>query len=438
MSYNLCMKRSFSFVPLLIALLSLSSCGNVFFDASNALKEIRDGSTDIPDPRRIFIGGDFLFDWDMQREGFYVTNGAGNPETTFLSSANRGLVIGTVAGTRGVLDIVLSGDGVYVAGNFEGVDTIGDYTVNSEFKSLIKYSLNGTHDLNYKPFATIINFPEVRSIHVPGDGTLLVGGNFDPLGGYPDFVHVSSTEGGVLATPAVPDGGFINSVQPAFGNTVTVICGAFSTVGSQSGYSGFAVIDNNSLEPVPRSYVVSDPLSMPISEAIDSAWFGDSLYLAASGGSITGVFKYNFSGTQFVEDSQFYTNFTGAVPTGGLSTVDVISTDDKGRIYIGGSFYLNTANEHQGLIRLNSNGTVDESFRVTVAGSVNAIEIQKNGKILIGGFFTQLNGEPGFNGLARLFDFGSIDFDFDRSLPGVNGNATINAIAVEEEPEGLP
>src|SRR4026207_1096689 len=64
-----------------------------------------------------------------------------------------------------------------------------------------------------------------------------------------------------------------------------------------------------------------------------------------------------------------------------------IQTD--GRIVAGGEFDFPGGTN---LCRINSDGTVDATFNVTVDGSVMAVALQADGRILIGGYFTTVNG----------------------------------------------
>lgn len=62
---------------------------------------------------------------------------------------------------------------------------------------------------------------------------------------------------------------------------------------------------------------------------------------------------------------------------------------------------------------INANlGDLDPFFDPELNGTVSAIVVQPDGRILIGGFFTQVNGtdRPGF---ARLYPDGSLDTSFD-------------------------
>ena len=89
------------------------------------------------------------------------------------------------------------------------------------------------------------------------------------------------------------------------------------------------------------------------------------------------------------------------------------------------------------LARLNSDGSVDTSFNPnpsgTYGGNVTAIAVQSDGKILIGGYFTTLQpagvilARPRPIILARLNADGSIDTTFEPANP----NAPVDAIVIE-------
>src|SRR5262249_2824034 len=84
------------------------------------------------------------------------------------------------------------------------------------------------------------------------------------------------------------------------------------------------------------------------------------------------------------------------------------------------------------LVRLNTNGTVDLTFN-TGSGpndTVYAIALQSDGKVLIGGEFTQVNGTP-WNHLVRLNPNGSIDMTFTNLGGGMN--AAVKSILVQTD-----
>src|SRR6185369_10951214 len=104
------------------------------------------------------------------------------------------------------------------------------------------------------------------------------------------------------------------------------------------------------------------------------------------------------------------------------------------QIMIGGSFTTISGITRPGLARLNDDGTVDGSFNpgLSLNGAVFAIAIYptnslQQGKIMIGGDFTQVNGF-GRNRIARLNADGSLDTSFD---PGTGASDVVRALAIQ-------
>src|SRR6185369_7988887 len=120
----------------------------------------------------------------------------------------------------------------------------------------------------------------------------------------------------------------------------------------------------------------------------------------------------------------------GIGPNGEVMAI-VIQND--GKIIIGGNFIKYNNSDNWGLIRLNSNGTVDQSFFNEVMGPspVNAIAVQKDGKILAGGYFSYPNANnTNASKLIRLNNNGTLDILFN---PLINANDQITAIAVQDD-----
>jgi uncharacterized delta-60 repeat protein len=114
-----------------------------------------------------------------------------------------------------------------------------------------------------------------------------------------------------------------------------------------------------------------------------------------------GIVKINADGTV---DPSFNTNLSSA----GVTALS-IQSDNK---IIAGVM----ASDESGtlLIRLNENGTIDSNFAVSTItfGIIEQILIQPDGKILIGGNFTQING-VNINRLARFNTDGTLDATFN-------------------------
>ena len=71
--------------------------------------------------------------------------------------------------------------------------------------------------------------------------------------------------------------------------------------------------------------------------------------------------------------------------------------------------------EHGGLRRLLPGGGIDSSFSVTVNGRLNCIALQSDGRIILGGSFTTVNGAARA-GLARLNPNGTLDTGFNPAV----------------------
>jgi uncharacterized delta-60 repeat protein len=105
------------------------------------------------------------------------------------------------------------------------------------------------------------------------------------------------------------------------------------------------------------------------------------------------------------------------VAIGGGTVMTAVPQPD-GKILIGGSFTTVQGKPRNRIARLKANGALDTSFNPNADGIVESIVVQGDGKIVIGGFFTTL--QPGAKGpviprrhIARLEAKGTVDASFD-------------------------
>lgn len=130
-------------------------------------------------------------------------------------------------------------------------------------------------------------------------------------------------------------------------------------------------------------------------------------------------------------------NDNGAADTsfnpGGLGAnaeVYAVAVQTDGKIVIGGNFTSVNGVTANHLARLNVNGTVDTTFTGSGANdSVLALAVQLDGKILLGGAFTNVNGSVQ-NHLARLNSNGSTDLGF---TSGVGADDLVTTIALQTD-----
>jgi len=110
---------------------------------------------------------------------------------------------------------------------------------------------------------------------------------------------------------------------------------------------------------------------------------------------------------------------TFSLPLGVAAEVSTIVRQPDGKILIGGMFVSTDAALRNHIARLNVDGTVDVGFNPGSGadGNVNAIALQPDGKILIGGAFTKVDSSSRY-GLARLNADGTVDTSFNFSGGG--------------------
>ena len=103
----------------------------------------------------------------------------------------------------------------------------------------------------------------------------------------------------------------------------------------------------------------------------------------------------------------------------------------SGKILIGGDFTSVNDIVRLRIARLNSNGSLDTTFDPGTGASdaVRALAIQQDGRVLVGGSFTNFAGLP-LRHMARLNVNGSVDSSFNS---GVGANDTVAAIALQPD-----
>ncbi len=114
-------------------------------------------------------------------------------------------------------------------------------------------------------------------------------------------------------------------------------------------------------------------------------------------------------------------------------SVIVFEVQANGKILIGGKFNRVGGHFSQGVARLNSDGTIDTSFRASVDGLVSTVALQDDGKIVVGGRFKR-TGDVSMPSIARLQSNGELDPDFNPpiSSSGVAGNRVTTALVLPD------
>ncbi|HEY0455205.1 MAG TPA: Calx-beta domain-containing protein, partial [Verrucomicrobiae bacterium] len=116
--------------------------------------------------------------------------------------------------------------------------------------------------------------------------------------------------------------------------------------------------------------------------------------------------------------------------TGANRKVYAIARQPDGKLIIGGQFVTINGMPRNYIARLNTNGTVDQSFNVGTGPNsyVRALALQPDGKVILGGQFWSVNGISHY-GVARLNTDGSLDTNFNATIYG--GGEVVNSLALQ-------
>ena len=120
--------------------------------------------------------------------------------------------------------------------------------------------------------------------------------------------------------------------------------------------------------------------------------------------------------------------------TGPNSDINAVTVQPDGKILIGGSFNLYNGTARRGIARLNSDGGLDPSFVSTIDNNssvfIQAVSVQTDGKILIGGSFAHQTASGVLRNVARLDENGTVDSTF---APGAGANAPVYSVVVQAD-----
>ncbi len=130
---------------------------------------------------------------------------------------------------------------------------------------------------------------------------------------------------------------------------------------------------------------------------------------------------------------------SGSVFAGGEGVngeVNAIAVQGDGKIVIGGRFTTVNGQPRNNIARINADGTLDGTFAASIEAGVNgqvyALAAQPKGGVIVGGAFTQAGGSNKMN-VARYNADGSIDDTFTSGdgYPGTNG--PVMAVSVQSD-----
>ncbi|MCL6460272.1 MAG: T9SS sorting signal type C domain-containing protein, partial [Flavobacterium micromati] len=414
---------------------------------------------------KILIGGDFINYNGVSANRIIRLNQDGSIDNSFIigSGVSGGnvsvikvnligeiLVGGSFTGTYNGTDvnrlILLNGNGIAIPsfdiGNGAGSGTVlaltsitdGSWLVAGSFSSfdsqnqgrLAKIDKDGALDIGFLPSGVGFDNSVLKVISLPDNKTMAFG-NFTKFNGSDTARVTRLLEDGSSDPTFNPLGaGASGTVRAA----VVQVDGKIIIAGSFNSYNGVTI--NRICRIMPDG-------------AIDSSFFSglgfsatvNALAIQADGSIIVGGSFTSYNGTVAGRIVRLLSN--GAIDTsfntgnGADGTIEAIEIQNDGKILIGGRFSNFNGASHNKLIRLNPDGSLDPTFTIGVGFDRNvlAIAIQADGRIIVGGSFTAFNGIPARRRIIRLSSLGAHDTSFNIGAGFSNGE--IRSILVQPD-----
>ncbi|MBE2214177.1 MAG: delta-60 repeat domain-containing protein [Opitutaceae bacterium] len=413
---------------------------------------------------KILVGGDF---YTLQPNGaknassyYYVVrlNTDGTPDDSFLPRPNAS-----------VSQVLLEPDGrIVLCGSFTSL-LPGKATDAITRRYLARVGADGELDATFNPGPD----QAVYSVARYSDGRYLVRGAFQSFQPNTDATWTSRPYLAWLTSAGVPDAARVLTPDAA-ASVARVLADGSALIGSS-----FSRLTGSSQDDV--SLVTDLLVQVDASATVDSGFVlnggeaGASSYVAAlaqqvggriyAAGSFSsswgtlnsgitrfypdGATDYTFSSqadapvlavaaletsddeeeeggpVAWLESTGDYRASFGRVGAAQLDgSVYAIAVQSDGKVIVGGDFVTSSVNVGDDLARLNADGTFDTSFNPSPDASIQAVALLPDGRMIIGGTFTKL-GSTSHAYLARLNADGTLDASW---APTPNG--AIQQVAV--------
>jgi uncharacterized delta-60 repeat protein len=388
---------------------------------------------------KILVGGNFTNYGSQSGKSYLIRlNSDGTEDTSFSNNAVTSKINSLVT------SLVVQSDGkILLGGNFT------DYSSQTGLSRFLRLNSDGTLDSTFSNIASVNlgveNFNAVvNSIFIQSDGKILVGGNFNAYklqDGKNKLIRLNSdgTEDTTFSNNALLIGGS----TPKFNNeifSINVQSNKILIGGSFTNYisSGISRLVRLNLDGTYDSTFNSLISSDKINNSVRNIYLDSTARLFVSGNF------FHYSNDSYIlnsllifeNDNLSSLNFNLSFASNFSSFINYLTIQSDGKILVGGSFtnYKNQLGKSY-LLRFNSNGTEDTSFSTNIVskfnGKVNVIKLQSDGKILVGGDFTNYDSNPGNDRLIRLNSDGTEDTSFSTNVSVVN--AEVKSIAVQSD-----
>ena len=341
---------------------------------------------------KFWVAGDFSTYNDITRRKVALINPDGSLDESFPGTQ--------IVSAVNVQDFEAFPDGKMIIG----------YHNQSSIDTLLLYNPDGTVDVSNRLIAS--RGGRVNHITQLPDGKILMVGQFKYANGTARWSVARLNLDGTLDTsftPSLPNWYNVNkvAVQPD-GNLMFVIEGSPGT---------FRMHPNGAHDPSFFAFQISTLNLKDITILPDG-----KMLVCGGNASDARVYRLQVNGPN---DGSFIN-----LVFNGMTNRMIVLPD--GKILVAGTFTQVGTTPRGRIARLNADGTLDNTFNPAggANGEITDMQLLADGKIMIGGAFTEINGNANQNRVARLNADGSLDTSFAQNLVV---NNTVTSVAVQAD-----
>lgn len=362
-----------------------------------------------PTDDRLLVGGAFTSYAGVLANRVMRLAADGTRDSTFTAPAG-------INGAVRAIDVATSG--VVAIG--------GDFTSSVPSRCVARLLATGAVDTAFAPPTTARPATSVAAVALYGDGRVVAGGEFTQIGGTAGtasgLVRYSST-GTSNTTPlgALRVAASVNTAVPVASGR-WVIGGSFTHL---NGVARNRIARIGADGAVDAAFDPGTGFNRTVTSIVGQ---GDGRLLVA--GEFT-----SFNGSAAFSlvrlESTGGRDLSFGLDSGIQGWIYAMAIQPDGRIVVGGDFDLNNGSARNDLARLQTNGMLDTGFDPGPgqSGPVQALALQRDGRIVAGGSFTQFNAQ--LRGFAARFNAtGGLDPVFNSST-GFDG--PVDAVAIRAD-----
>ena len=247
------------------------------------------------------------------------------------------------------------------------------------------------------------------SIIIQPDGKIIIGGLFTMYNGAPRNRIIRLNSDGSMDNSFNPGTGFNDWLS----DIVLQPDGRIIVVGNFTSYNGSPrnrIVRLNSDGTLDNTFITGTgfddyPLTAELQQ--DGKVVIGGWFTSYNSSSINYLIRLNTDGSM---DNSFYSG------TGFDANIEAVAQQLDGKWIVTGFFDFFNSTPCPRIARLNTNGTIDSSFNPGTgpgaSGFIGSIKLQSDGRIVLAGSFSNFNGVPDTS-IVRINSNGSVDSSFD-------------------------